>query len=456
MNTTPHAVTTTAEIDSAIRGPLLTYTGDPYQHGLDRTMVYEADALVAMSGGRIACCGPAAQVIPQLPAGLRIEDYGRDSLILPGFIDCHVHYPQTEIIAGYGVQLIDWLEKYAFVAERRFADASYARSVARAFLRESIANGVTTACVYCTVHPQSVDAFFEEAGPLGARMIAGKVLMDRNAPPELCDTAQRAYDESRALIEKWHGRGRLMYAITPRFAVTSSEEQLAAAGTLRREFPDCFLQSHISENRGEVAWVRELFPQRKGYLDVYDHFGLLGRRAIYGHGIWLSENEIQRCHDTGTAIAHCPTSNFFLGSGCLDVAKLATPGRPVRVGLATDLGGGTSFSFLRTMGAAYQAAQMSGSSLSPGHAFYLATRGTARALYLEDKIGSVAPGMEADLVVLDMKSTPIIEFRMRHARDLAEALFIQMIMGDERAVRATYVGGQRLYLKTDDPLQAAV
>jgi guanine deaminase len=274
--------------------------------------------------------------------------------------------------------------------------------------------------------------------------------MDRNAPAALCDTAQRGYDETKALIAKWHGRERALYAITPRFAASSTPAQLEAAGALRREHPDCHVQSHISENLAEVAWVKDLYPERKGYLDVYDHYGLLGRRAIYGHGIHLSEAELARMHETGTAIAHCPTSNFFLGSGAFDLGKATRKERPVRVGLATDVGGGTTLSILQTLNEAYKAAQLNGYALSAGHAFYLATRGSARALDLEDAIGSLAPGMEADLVVLDLKSTPLIAFRMKHAADLAEALFVQMTLGDDRAVRATYVAGRRVY---DRPAQ---
>ncbi|HSD53915.1 MAG TPA: guanine deaminase [Burkholderiales bacterium] len=433
---------------TAIRGPALTYTDDPFQHGLEATMVYEPDAIVAMADGKIAQFGPARQVRPRLSRGTTVKDYGRDALILAGFVDTHVHYPQTEIIGAYGAQLLDWLNKYTFVAEQRFADERHARAAARVFLGECLRNGVTTAAVFCTVHPQSADAFLEEAGKLGMRMIAGKVLMDRNAPAGLRDTAQRGYDDSKALASKWHGRGRLLYAITPRFAATSTPAQLEAAGALRKEFPECFVQSHISENLAEVAWTRELFPERKDYLDVYGHYGLLGRRAIYGHGIHLSEAELARMHESGTAIAHCPTSNFFLGSGCFDLGKAMRKERPVRVGLATDVGGGTSLSILQTLNEAYKAAQMNGYALSAGHAFYLATRGSARALDLEDRVGSIAPGMEADLVVLDLKSTPLIAFRMKHAADLAEALFVQMTLGDDRAVRATYVAGKRVYARS--------
>ncbi|HUH93265.1 MAG TPA: guanine deaminase [Casimicrobiaceae bacterium] len=428
-----------------IRGPALTYTGDPFRHGLDRTLRYEPDAIIVVEDGRIVRFGPAADVAPSLPAGTTVDRYGEDTLVMPGFIDCHVHFPQLQIIGAGGEQLLDWLAKYTFAAEERFADPEHAREVARFFLSESLRNGITTSAVYCTVHATSVDALFEEALGLGLRTIAGKVLMDRNAPQALLDTAQAGYDESRALIERWHGRGRLRYAITPRFAATSSPAQLEAAGALRAEHPDAFLQSHVAENRREIEWIRELYPERRHYLDVYDHYGLLGPRAIYGHGIWLSEEELRRCHDTGTAIAHCPTSNFFLGSGCLDLRRMLSGERPLRVGLATDLGAGTSFSMLRTMSEAYKAAQLHGYALRPGHAFYLATRGSAHALYVDDTIGSIAPGMEADLVVLDLRSTPLIEYRMRHAADLEEALGVQMALGDDRAVRATYAGGCKLY-----------
>lgn len=430
---------------TAIRGPVLTYTGDPFQLGLKDTMVYESDGVVAMSDGKITHFGPADRIIPQLPPGLQIERYGPNSLITAGFIDCHVHFPQTEIIGAYGKQLIDWLNKYTFVAEQNFADRDHSREVAEVFLNENLRNGVTSASVFGTVFPQSVDVFFEEAEKLGLRMICGKVCMDRNAPPELLDTAQKAYDDSKQLIEKWHGRGRSMYSITPRFAPTSTPAQLEAVGTLKKEFPDCFVQSHVSENQGEVQWVKELFPERKGYLDVYDHYGLLGRRVIHGHGIWLTEDELQRCHETGTAIAHCPTSNFFLGSGYLNVANAMKKERPVRVGLATDLGAGTSFSILQTMNEAYKAAQLNGNALSAGLAYYLATRGTAKALYLEDKIGSIGVGMEADIAVVDLIATPIAAYRMKYARDLEEKLFIQMILADDRAIQTTFVAGKPVY-----------
>jgi guanine deaminase len=439
------AMPQTSSRPTAVRGPVLTYTGDPFRDGLDKTMVHEPDAIVAMADGRITHFGPAGRIMPQLPIGTEIRDYGPNALISAGFVDSHVHFPQTPMIAASGTQLLDWLNRYTYPTELKYADKEFARDVARVFLQENLRNGVTTSCVYCTVHPQSVDALFEEAEKLGLRLAAGKVLMDRNAPDGLRDTAQSGYTESQALIAKWHGRGRLLYAITPRFAGSSSPEQLAMTGRLWREHPECLMQTHIAENRDEVAWIKKLFPDHRTYLDIYDHHGLCGARAVFGHGIWLEEAELQRLHASGAAIAHCPTSNFFLGSGAFDLSRALVRERPVRVGLGTDIGAGTSFSILATLGAAYKAAQLNRQTLSAGHAWYLATRGGARALYLDDRIGSVASGMEADLVVLDMRSTPLIDFRMKQAADLAEQLFIQMTLADDRAVQATYVAGWLAY-----------
>lgn len=425
---------------AAVRGDVLTYSGDPFLEGLEACMHIHRDAVVAMADGRILAIGPSADLLPGLPAGLAVEHYP-GHLISAGFVDTHVHYPQLPIIGAYGDQLIDWLNQYTFVAEQAYADTDYARAMAKTYFAENLRNGITTAAVFCTVHPGSVDALFETSESLGLRTIGGKVLMDRNAPPALCDTAQSGYDESRALIERWHGKGRQLYAITPRFAPSSTPAQLEAAGTLWREHPGCHVQSHVSENRAEIAWVGELFPDADGYLDVYERHGLLGPRAIYGHGIHLSEDELARCHASGTAIAHCPTSNLFLGSGLFDIKRTRDPQRPVRVGLGTDIGAGTSLSMLQTLNEAYKVAQMNGYPLSAGHAFYLATRGGAHALHLDDRVGSIAPGMEADLVVLDLKSTPLIEARMRQVDSLDEALFVQMTLGDDRAVRATWVAG---------------
>ena len=428
----------------ALRGPALTFVGDPFEAG-NGAMHYESDAVVAMAGGRITHFGPAGAVLSSLPPGISLRGTGPDSLIIPGFIDSHVHYPQTPIIGACGEQLIDWLNRYTFVAEQEFASAGHARTAARVFLEECLRAGTTTAAVYCTVHPQSVDVFFEEAQARNMRMIAGKVLMDRNAPAALTDTVQRGYDESKALIAKWHGKGRQLYCVTPRFAASSTPEQMEMAGKLWAEHPGTYLQSHISENRDEVEWVKSLYPARRDYLDVYDHFRQLGPRAIYGHGIWLTESEWHRLHDTGTAIAHCPTSNLFLGSGLFNVANAVRKDRPVRVGLATDIGAGTSLSMLQTMNEAYKVAQLRGERLSAPQAFYLATRGAARALYMEDQVGSLAPGMEADVIVLDLKSTPLMDYRMSRCESLEEALSILMILGDDRAIESTYVAGKLVH-----------
>jgi guanine deaminase len=438
-------------VPHGLRGPALTFTDNPFRVGVEQAMRYESDAIVAMADGKITHFGPASEVRAQLPPGTIVKNNNKDTLMLAGFIDSHVHFPQTPMIAAYGEQLLDWLNKYTFPTEQKHADKEFARGVAKVFLQESLRNGITSGCVYCTVYPQSVDALFEEAEKLGMRLAAGKVLMNRNAPEQLLDTTRSGYDDSKVLIDKWHGRGRLMYAITPRFAPTSTGDQLEAAGALWKEYPDCFLQTHLSETKSEIAWVKELFPDRKGYLDVYDHYSLCGRRAVFGHGVHLTDDELQRLHVTGSAIAHCPTSNFFLGSGYLDVLRAMRKERPVRVGLGTDLGAGTSFSVLATLNEAYKAAQLNGKALSAGHAFYLATRGTAHAMYLDAQIGSIAVGMEADLVVLDLKSTPIIEYRMRYCNDIEEALFIQMTMGDDRAILATYIAGEPAYTRSTAP-----
>jgi guanine deaminase len=425
---------------TVIRGATLSYSADPFDVGLSRAMRFESDGAVVMERGRITAAGPAAEVLAALPRDAPVTHY-EHAVIMAGFFDAHVHYPQTQIIGAFGEQLLEWLTRYAFPAEEAFKDAEYARRIARVYLRENLRNGITSAMVYGTVFPQSVQVLFEEAERLGLRMIAGKVLMDRNAPEALLDTPQRGYDESKALIERWHGTGRSLYAITPRFAATSSPAQLELAGTLRKEHPGVFVQSHISEQLGEIEWVKELFPGRSGYADVYDHYGLLGRGVVLGHGIHLTDAELQRLHGTGTAIAHCATSNLFLGSGLFDLRRAKAAARPVHVALGTDIGAGTSFSMLQTLNETYKVAHLKDYPLSAGHAFYLATRGSACALGLEDRIGALAPGLEADVVVLDLHATPLMRFRAQYARDEHEALFLLMTLGDDRAVRATYAAG---------------
>lgn len=429
---------------SVIRGSALTYTGDPFSEPSESALRYVHDSILILEDGLITAFGDAGSILPTLPDGIEITTYN-DSLILPGFIDCHVHYPQTQIIGAGGEALIDWLDKYTFVAEQAFAAQDHASESANIFCDELLRNGTTTASVFCTVHEHSGDALFESAHSRHMRMIAGKVLMDRNAPDALQDTAQSGYDESKRLINRWHDKDRLLYAITPRFAASSTPEQLALAGALWRENPGTYVQSHISETEQEINWIRELYPERNGYFDVYNHYDLIGPRSLYGHGIHLTDAEWQQFHDTGTAIAHCPTSNQFLGSGLFDIGKAKQPGRPVSVGLATDIGAGTSFSMIKTMGAAYQVARLAGVDLTAAQALYLATTGAAKALCLDDKIGTLEAGSEGDLAIIDLKSTPIIDYRMGFADSLEETLFVLMTMGDDRAIRATYVAGNLAY-----------
>ena len=424
---------------------MIAWRGDPFVVGAARALAYEADAIVAMADGRIVAAGPAAAVRRTLPPHTAIDALPRDSLMMPGFVDCHVHYPQLPVTGSHGNALLDWLEDHTFPAEAAFADPRLARATARDYLDENLRQGITTAAVFCTVHGTSVDALMREAAARSLRLIAGKVLMDRHAPRALRDTAQRGYDESKALIARWHGRGRLGYAITPRFAATSSPAQLEAAGALWREHRGCWVQSHVSENAAEIAWVRRLFPRQRDYVDVYARFGLLGRRAIYGHGIHLVEREWRAVAASGTAIAHCPTSNLFLGSGVFSWTRAKRRGRAVEVGLATDVGGGTTLSFLRTMGEAYKIAQLRGWSMPAAHAYWLATQGGARALDLADRIGNLVAGAEADLIVLDLRSTPFIAQRMKRVRDIGEALFVQMTIGDDRAIRQTWIAGRKAY-----------
>ncbi|MBV1788113.1 guanine deaminase [Marinobacterium sp. D7] len=422
----------------ALRGQLLYFVDDPASAGED-AWVHHADGIIWIENGLIKLADDAERVLPQLPGGTEIEIY-QHHLLVPGFIDTHIHYPQTEMIAAYGERLLEWLETYTFPVESKFDDPGYAGEIATVFLDELLRNGTTTALVFGTVHPESVDAFFNEAQRRNLRMIAGKVMMDRNAPDYIRDEAEQSYRDSKALIQRWHGVDRLQYAVTPRFAPTSSDRQLELAGRLLREHPGVYLHTHLAENPEECAWVAELFPQAKHYLDVYDQAGLLTRRSVFAHGIHLCDDSCKRLSDSGSAIAHCPTSNLFLGSGLFELDRLTEQG--VNIGIGTDVGGGTSFSMLQTLADAYKIQQLRGRKLDPLRALYLATLGGARALDLEDKIGSFRSGCEADLIALDLHATPLLKFRTDRCSSLFETLFVLNTLGDDRAIAQTWILGE--------------
>jgi len=399
---------------------------------------YFEDGLLVVEDGVIVEAGDAASLLPQLGEAVSVTDYA-GKIIVPGFIDCHVHYPQLDIIASYGEQLLDWLNRYAFPVEAGFSDEAHAHEVAGVFLDELLDNGTTTALVFGTVHPHSADAIFEAAESRGMRLIAGKVLMDCNCPPELQDDPVSAFEDSKSLIERWHGKGRLGYAITPRFALTSSKEQLAAAGRLAAEYPDVWMHTHLAENKAEVEVIAQQFPDSRSYLDVYDHFGLLRERSVFAHCLYMDDTDRQCMATKGGAAAFCPSSNLFLGSGLFDLAAMRAAN--VRVGLGTDVGGGTSLSLLKTASEAYKVLHLQEQALPARDALYLATLGAAEALCLDDKIGNFEPGKEADFIVLDPAGTPLSERRIRLSSSIEESLFAITMLGDDRHIAATYVAG---------------
>ena len=419
-------------------GQTLAFTGNPFTRPWDEVARHSARGAVLIDAGRIVATGEADPLRAAHPRA-EVTDYG-DALITAGFVDAHMHYPQTAMIASWGKQLIDWLNTYTFPEEMRFADPAYARDIAARTCDLALAHGTTTLTSFCTIHPGSVDAFFEAAAARGMAVVAGKTCMDRNAPEGLRDDAKSAYDDSKALLRKWHGQGRASYAITPRFSPTSTPDQLAALGALWAEYPDCLMQTHLSEQLPEIEWVKGLFPQARDYLDTYEKFGLLGARGLYGHAIHLEPREVDRLREVDGSLIHCPTSNTFIGSGLFDLMGLASAG--MRVGLATDTGGGSSFSMLRTMAAAYEIAQLRGTAVHPAQLMWLATEGSARALHMAGEIGHLGAGAAADITVLDLGSTPAIKQRTDRAETLWDAVFPTIMMGDDRAVRAVWVAGE--------------
>ncbi|WP_022706796.1 guanine deaminase [Paracoccus zeaxanthinifaciens] len=427
-----------------IRGRVLDFHADPNQTA-DNHRFWE-DGAIVIRDGLIEAVGDHADLAePDLP-----EIDHRPHLIMPGFIDPHIHFPQAQVIASWGAQLLDWLQNYTFPEEARFGNPDHAARIAGLFLDQLVANGTTSAVAFCSVHKTSAEALFSAAHARNMAMVAGKVMMDRNAIPEVHDTAQSSYDDSKALIEAWHGKGRQRYAITPRFAITSTPEQLAAAGALTAEHPDCHVQTHLSENLAEIEYTLSLYPKARDYLDIYEQNGLLSDRLLLGHCIHLRDREIARMAETGSRAIFCPTSNLFLGSGLFDADGLRDAG--IVSGVATDVGGGTSWSMLQTLNEGYKVMAMRGQKLHPLAAFHWATRGNAMALGMEDRIGTLAPGSDADLVVLDALATPAMALRSERIRTLSEELFILQIMGDDRAVAQTYVAG----VAQKGPIAAAI
>ena len=426
------------QAQTILTGHVLSFTATPF--AADATEAVRFDEAVALGEGKIVALGTRAELCAAHPEA-EIVDH-TDKVICAGFVDAHVHYPQTAMIASWGKRLIDWLNTYTFPEEMKFADPGYAQEIAGRYLDLTLAHGTTSVCSFCTIHPESVDALFQAAQTRGQRMVAGKTCMDRNAPEDLRDTAQSAYDDSKALLQKWHGTGRVEYAITPRFSPTSTPEQLEAMGALWAEHPDCLMQTHLSEQTDEIEWVRSLYPDARDYLDTYEAYGLLGGKGLYGHAIHLEPRERARLREHGAGLVHCPTSNTFIGSGLFDMPGLMAEGQTV--GLATDTGGGSSFSMLRTMAAAYEIGQLRGTPLHAAQLIWLATQGSANALHMSDKIGNIAPGMEADLVVLDLASTPAIAQRSAVANDIWEALFPTIMMGDDRAVAEVWVAAKKV------------
>jgi len=427
--------------DTLIRGRLLSFRRAPEHAGDQESYLYEEDGALLVRDRKIAAVGAYAEVKPKAGADTAEIDH-RPHLILPGLIDCHVHFPQMQVIASYAANLLEWLDTYTFPEECRFVETAHAERIATQFFDEFLRQGTTTAVAYCSVHKASADAFFAESLRRGTLMIGGKVMMDRNAPQGLLDTPQLGYDETRAVIEQWHGKGRNHVAITPRFAITSTPEQMAMTHKLAEEFPDLHIQTHLSENHDEIRYTCELYPDAKDYTDIYARYGLLRKKALFGHAIHLSDREADAMAESGAVAVHCPTSNLFLGSGLFPLKAIKRREKPVTVAVATDIGGGSSYSMLKTMDEAYKIQQLLGERLNPLESFYHMTLGNAVALDLADRIGTLEEGTDADIVVLNAAATPAMRLRMETVTSLTEELFLLQTLGDDRSVVETYVAGK--------------
>jgi guanine deaminase len=420
----------------ALRATLFDFAGDPSRAAKALRVI--DDGLLLIEDGVVAACGEYQSLRSRIDSGTTVLDYS-GCLATPGFVDTHIHLPQVDVIASPAAGLLDWLERHTFPAEAKFSDPAVAAETSRFFLDELARHGTTSALVFGTVHAASVEALFDEALRRNVRLIAGKCLMDQHCPEALRDTAEGGVQESADLAERWHGRGRLGYAITPRFAATSTPQQLALAGELARTRPDLYIQSHVAENVDEVRWVKELYPEARSYLDVYDRAGLLRERSVYAHCIWLDGEDRQRMHASRAAAAVCPTSNLFLGSGLFDFR--AALDAEMAITLATDVGGGQSFSMLATMRAAHEVARLKGEPLSAAQLWYWAARGGAVALGWQDHVGRLEPGFDADIIVIDPRATPLVARRTARAESFEEMLFALIVLGDDRVVRETFIAG---------------
>jgi guanine deaminase len=421
----------------AVRASLFDFRTDP--SWTSDALRYVEDGLVVVEQGVIEASGDYAGLRHLVDARTKMLDYS-GCLVTPGFVDTHIHLPQVDVIASPAPGLLQWLERYTFPAEARFSDPAIAAETARFFMDELTRHGTTSALVFGTVHAGSVEALFEEALRRNVRLAAGKCLMDRHCPPALRDTAESGVRESADLARRWHGRGRLAYAITPRFAATSTPRQLELAGELARGHPELIVQSHVAESVDEVRWVKELYPDARSYLDVYDRVGLLRERSVYAHCIWLDGEDRRRMHESGAAAAVCPTSNLFLGSGLFDFR--AALDAQMSLTLATDVGGGQSFSMFATMRAAHEVARLNGESLSALQLWYWASRSGAVALGWQDFLGRLEPGFEADFVMLDPRATPLLARRTARVQSFEEIMFALIVLGDDRVVRETFIAGR--------------
>ena len=410
----------------------------------ENSITHEIDGcLVVGSDGRIVWKGLFASR-PDEFLGLAVDDYG-GCLILPGFVDAHIHFPQYRMLAAPAKDLLEWLNRFTFPEEARYSDKAHADAAAQLFLSRLFANGTTSALAFCSVHKQCADSLFAAAENCNMALVTGKTMMDRNAIPAVQDTPEQAARDSSTLYETWHGKGRLRYAVSPRFAVTSTEAQLAVSGELLNSMPGALLQTHLSESAGEIALVKQLFPNAKDYTDVYEQYGLLSENSLFAHGIHLSERECARLSESGSTVVHCPTSNAFLGSGIMHMPYMQDSKRPVHLGVATDVGGGTSYSMLTTIAETYKLQMLSGYKPSVHELFRLATLGNAKRLKIDSETGSLDLGKYADIAILDPCATPVLQSRHDLSQSIEDVLFSLMMLGDDRAIKATYVAGRRLH-----------